>query len=202
MVPLATAVPRTGGTKSTPHSSAPPPLSRKSTLVRKHDETDMELETNSIPISPSKRAKVAFNDEVDVKVVDEWGKSPELVREEVRQALERRCRGDNADYEALKSIYSPDTRAGPGLSATTFKNYTIALTANAALLNHSYSGLVRAMLRSDWPMRDESTAALFSRFMGNLVSSQGTWLSEVLETLVRCFTNSTAIFRLFDSSKT
>lgn len=199
MVPLATAVPRTGGTKSNPQ---PFPLERKSTLARKRDETDMDLGNDNIPTSPNKKAKVAFNTEVDVKFVDEWNKSPDLVREEVRQALERHARGDGSDYEALKSIYSPDTTSGPLPNATIFRNYTAALAANAASLNHSYSGLVRAMLRSDWPMRDESTVALFLRFLGNLVSSQGAWLSEILQMLVCCFTSSTVNFRLSDSSKT
>ena len=163
--------------------SALKPLPRKPTLVRKRSKAALDDEKDAIPSSPTKRAKVAFNNEVEVFSGD-WDKAPELVRETVRRALERNRRGDRDDYEAIKHVYDHDS------PLATLRHHTAALISNAALLDRQCSDLVRVTLESDWVRRDESYVALFVQYLTSLTSTQGIWLAGTLESLVRMFLQS------------
>lgn len=171
--------------------SAPPPtvkqsLLRRPTLVRKRDDTDMEFDA---PPSPGKRAKVSFDSEVQVRVVDEWEKAPELIREEVRRALEKRAAGDDSGYDTVVEIYTAKSTGEDAPSPKTIKNYTVALLGNVSLLNKSASSLVHALLNSQWLGRDEAYIKLYIRLLGNLVSAQAGCLTDVLRMLVNNLTS-------------
>ena len=185
MAPVATAVAQLPGASSL--KTTPKSVTRRPTLVRKWDDAGLDSDGDRVPSSPSKRARVSFKDEVEVKVVDEWGKPPELIREEVRRALERHAHGDSVEYQHLVSIYSVDTESSDIPSPTAMKHYTVALIANTASLKRPYSELVQAMLKGDWIWRDDGYFSLFLRFIRNLLSAQSTWLRDTLRTLVQMF---------------
>jgi RNA polymerase I-specific transcription initiation factor RRN3 len=153
-------------------------------LVRKREETDIDAEADDTPSSPSKKIKVAFSNDVEVRIAEEWEKTPSLIRDEVQRALERHSRGDDSGYEQLMQVFSVDSNSDEAPSSTTIRNYTVALLSNASKLNRSCSGLVRLLLQSPWLGRDDAYVSLFIRFLGNLVSVQGFWLSDVLRMLV------------------
>lgn len=159
---------------------------RRPTLVRKRDKTDMGFD--GAP-NPGKRAKVSFDSDVQVRVVDEWEKTPELIREEVRRALEKRAAGGNSGYDRVVEIYTAKPTGEDAPSPTTIKNYTVALLGNVSLLNKSASTLVHALLDSQWLGRDETYVTLYIRLLGNLVSAQAGYLTDVLRMLVANLTS-------------
>ncbi|MCJ1391177.1 hypothetical protein MMC18_004039 [Xylographa bjoerkii] len=163
---------------------------RRPTLVRKRDDTDSSVDIARTPSSPSKRLKVSFDNEVEVKVMDDWEKAPAIRREEVRRALERHAQGDDSAYDRVKEIYTTKPTAEDAPSSTTLRSYTAALLSSVSGLNRSCSGLVYAVLQSAWINRDEDYVALFLRLLGNLVSAQGVYLGDVLRMLVGYLVNA------------
>ena len=179
---MSTAPPAFG---SVPAPTAKLPL-RRPTLVRKRNDMDMDLDS---PPSPGKRAKVSFDSQVQVRVVDEWEKAPDLIREEVRRALEKRAVGDNSGYDRVVEIYTAKPTAEDAPSRITLKNYTAALLGNASMLHKTSSGLVHAVLDSQWLGRDEAYITLYIRFLGNLISAQAGYITDVLGMLVNNLTS-------------
>lgn len=162
---------------------------KRSTLVRKRDDMDTSLEKDATPSNSSKKLKVSFDNEVDVKVMDNWEKAPAIIREEVRRALERRAHGDDSAYERVREVYNTKSTAEDAPSSTTLRNHTTALLSCVSALNRSCSGLVHDILTSEWIDRDEEYVALYMRFLGNLVSAQGAYLGDVLRMLVEYLAN-------------
>ncbi|KAL8695862.1 MAG: hypothetical protein Q9224_003112 [Gallowayella concinna] len=156
---------------------------RKSTLVRKREDDDILA-----PSSPTKRSKVSFDSDVEVRVVEEWEKSPAVVQDGVRRALLKRATGDNTGYDRIKTIYAPveDGRDEP--SPATVRNHTAALLSNVSMLNMSCADLVHVALGSDWLGRSEEYVHLFTQFLANLVSAQALYLPDVLRMLVENIT--------------
>ena len=164
---------------------------RRPTLVRKRGDTDLDNDANTVPQSPEKRARVSFDEDVQVRFMGDWEKTPEVIRDEVRRALERHALGDDASYDRVKEIYITEPTAEDAPSPSTLKNYTAALLAHVSTLNRSCSGLVHAILTSEWLGREETYISLFMRFLGTLVSAQGVYLGDVLKMLVENLTNGT-----------
>ena len=158
-------------------------MPRRSTLVRKREEDD-HLE----PSSPSKRSKVAFDSDVEVRVVEDWEKSPGVIQERVRRAIQKHATGDNAAYEQVKAIFTPSKDNQGEASPTTVKNHTAALLSNVSMLNRTCSDLVDVVLNSDWPVRSEDYVQLFMQFLANLISAQGLFLPNVLRMLAENLT--------------
>ena len=157
---------------------------QKPTLVRKRNEADMDGDT---PSSPSKKAKVTFSPAVEINIISDSEKSPELIREEVRWAVTRHARGDDVEYDKLKNIFSRDFIEADIPSPTTIKNTLAALVGVASDLDRSCSALVQMMLNSDWIRRTDDYVTLFRRFLGHLASSKPTWLAPTLRMLVENF---------------
>ena len=147
--------------------------------------------------SPRKRARVQFHSDVDVRRIADHPeqKSAAVVREEVRRAIHRHVSAaDSEAYEGIKGLFSADhRRAGHDddddneediPSSTILKYHIMGLLSNIALLDRSCSGLVHALLNSEWLGRDESYVKLFIRFLGNLAAAHGTYLGAVLRMLV------------------
>lgn len=164
------------------------PQSRRPTLVRKQDDADLAFDQGEASPSSSKRIKVSFDDEVEVNIIDELEKAPEIIREEVRHALEGHLVGDNTGYERIKAMYKATGDDAP--SITTLRLHTAALIPHVTSLNRSYSGLVYAIVRSNWLGREENYVALFLRFLGSLISAQGSYLRDVLGMLIDNLTSS------------
>ncbi|KAL8718212.1 MAG: hypothetical protein Q9225_004620 [Loekoesia sp. 1 TL-2023] len=153
-------------------------LPRRSTLVRKREEDD-SLE----PSSPSKRSRVTFDSDVEVQVVEEWEKSPAVIHDSVRRAIQKHATGDSAGYERVKAIFTPAKDDQEQASPTTVKNHTAALLSNVSMLNKSCTDLVNAVLDSNWLERSGKYVLLFTQFLANLVSAQGFFLPDVLRML-------------------
>ena len=137
------------------------------------------------PSSPSKRSRVTFD--LDVEIVsadDDEDLDPLVVKEQVRRAIERhRLREDEA-YERIKNYFntSPDKSNAP--STKVLKFHLQALLANVTSLDKECSGLVNAILYSEWAGRDEQYYALFVRFLNNLAAAQRGYQSKIMSVLV------------------
>ncbi|KAL9604830.1 MAG: hypothetical protein Q9219_000278 [cf. Caloplaca sp. 3 TL-2023] len=158
-------------------------MPRRPTLVRKREEDEIQ-----VPSSPSKRAKVTFEPAVEVRVVEEWEKSPAVIRESVRRAIKKHATGDNAGYEQIKAIFVPAKDDQDEASPTTVKNYTAALLSTVTLLDKTCTDLISLVLDSNWLERSEDYFQLFTQFLANLVSTQGSHLSNVLRMLAENLT--------------
>ncbi|KAL8922171.1 MAG: hypothetical protein Q9172_003673 [Xanthocarpia lactea] len=171
---LPAGIPPTANTKYQP---------RKSTLARKREDDDLPE-----PSSPSKRSKVSFDSDVEVRLVEEWEKTPTVIQEGVRRALLKRATGDSTGYERVKAVYTPvkDGQEEPG--PATVKSHTFALLNNVSMLNRGCADLVHAALSSDWLGRSEEYVHLFTQFLANLVSAQSLYLTDVLRMLAENIT--------------
>ena len=166
------------------HTDPPKLLSRRPTLVRKRDDTDLALGASSGPESPGKRARVTFDNHVEVRTVAPWEELPEIIQEEVRRAIDLYHMGDDTGYNKIQDVFAARSDAEEFLSETTFINYVLALLSYASQLDRSCSSLVHAVLNTNWLGRDENAATVYIRFLGSLVVAQGCYLMDVLRKLV------------------
>ncbi|OJD12581.1 hypothetical protein ACJ73_09325 [Blastomyces percursus] len=119
-------------------------------------------------------------------------KSTAMVREEVRRAIQRHLMGDSEAYDRVKEIFTADPKeleddGSPVYdlpSPTSLRNHLLGLFSNVSALDGSCSGLVHAVLGSEWLGRDEGYVKLFVRFLGTLAAARGTYLNSVLRVLV------------------
>ncbi|MCJ1463285.1 hypothetical protein MMC07_001891 [Pseudocyphellaria aurata] len=155
------------------------PLVRRPSLIRKREGFE-----DKTPSSLGKRPMVSFDSNVEVRVIRDWEKAPQLIQEEVRCALEQHALGDPSDYNQVKDIYAAKSKVEDEPSTSTLQNYTQALLGNVSLLNKSCSSLVYAVLESQWLGRQDSYFTLYVRFLANLASAQGVFVVDVLRMLV------------------
>ena len=165
--------------------SAPKPIHRRPTLVRKRDDDE-----GAPPSSPTKRAKVTFDTDVEVRVMEEWEKAPALIQEEVRRAFAKRALGDSSGYVKLKDVYSTKKDEEEELSPATIKNYTIAILGDVSTLNKSNADLVHLLLKSEWLGRQEDYITVYVRLLANIVSAHGAFLGDAMRMLVSNLTAS------------
>jgi RNA polymerase I-specific transcription initiation factor RRN3 len=181
MAPIALdPMPRSAFVTKMPASS----LSRK----RANHELDSDDVAHDIP---SKRLKVAFDPEVEVRMVEDLGeKSLALIRAEVGHAIRQHEAGEHEEYDNLKQIFhtSPYDEEAP--SSNLLRKYLLGLNSNTVLLKRSASDLVNAVIRFQWLGLDDAFVTLYTRFLGNLVSSHTGYLSPVLKMLVENFAHS------------
>ncbi|PGH07242.1 hypothetical protein AJ79_06346 [Helicocarpus griseus UAMH5409] len=119
-------------------------------------------------------------------------KSTAMVREEVRRAIQRHLTGDSEAYDRVKEVFTADPKEleddGSSVydlpSPTSLKNHLLGLFSNVSALDGSCSGLVHAVLNSEWLGRDEAYVKLFVRFLGTLAAARGGYLNTVLKMLV------------------
>ena len=165
-------------------TAIPKPLLRRPTLVRKREDDETPP-----PSSPGKRARVSFDQNVDVEVVDEPRNAPEIVQEEVRLAFDKRTWSDDSGYDNIKEIYNPKRNPEDEVSSSMLRNYTAALLANVPRLNRHNSDLVQMVIKSQWLGRQENYVALFARLLGNLCVTQGMFLGDAMRMLVENLTS-------------
>jgi RNA polymerase I-specific transcription initiation factor RRN3 len=174
------------------------PLLRRATLsgtIRKAEDAELDSDFLSAPPSPSKRARVSFNPNVEEKVVEPYqvkGRSLESVRLEVRSSIEAHLKGDSEGYDVIKEVFSPhreddEDEDSEGDKRVDMKTYLLALTSYASLLNKGCSGLVKAILACEWMGRDESFVKAYVHFLGSLTSAHGAYVGMVLGMLVGQF---------------
>ncbi|KAL6715756.1 DNA independent RNA polymerase I transcription factor [Lecanora helva] len=173
---MSPMLPVVGSAASTPTAKVP---LRRSALVRKREDDDEET-----PSSPSKKSRVSFDSDVEVRMVEDWEQSPEFIHNEVRRALANRAVGDSAGYDKIKAVFSVKKNENEETSPKVIRHYTNALLANVSALSKSNSDLVHGVINSQWLGRQEDYVAVFMRFLANLVSAQGTYLGETIRMLV------------------
>ena len=157
-------------------------LPRRPTLSHKRNLEEANSQ------SAAKKPRVSFDSNVEVRVVGQWGKTPEFIQEEVGRALEKQAQGDDSSYHEVKDIYSANKSSENEPSTTLLHHYTAALISNVSLLNKTRSDLVYAVLSSPWLGRSEEYTTLYTRFLANLVSAHGVYLADVLRMLVENLT--------------
>ncbi|TAQ89820.1 hypothetical protein B7494_g1874 [Chlorociboria aeruginascens] len=192
---MVSLVPTAGPGGSLPSAKPSKPLLRRSTLsgtVRKVDDAGLDDNLPSVPSSPSKRARVSFNPNVEEKVMEEYsakGRSLESIRSEVRRAIEAHGRGHSEQYDTIKEIFSSQTEEEEEEEEanTEMRSYLLALTSYVSLLNRNCSGLVKSILHCEWMGRDEGFLKVYVHFLGNLASAQGSYVGLVLGMLVEHF---------------
>lgn len=167
-------------------------------LGSKRKYTDATSENDTLSSSQGKRQKVAFDPDVEIRVLEDWNeKGIELVREEVRRGIEKHLAGNNAAYDQLKQLFSAKPFEEDAPSTRLLQKYLHALTGHASWLDKNCSGLVHAVLDCQWLLRDESFVQSYIRFLGGLLSAHGGYTGLVLRMVVqnfvscRCLHNST-----------
>lgn len=154
----------------------------------KRKQTDTDLDSDDLPSSQIKRRRVTFHPAVDVHIlpdVDE--KSLELVREEVRRALERHASGDNTAYDQIRSLFSIKPTSTEAPLSRVLGKYVIALTNNVPLLDQKCSGLVHAIIDSSWIARNEHYYRSYRTLLRSLLSVHSGWTGTALTKLVNMF---------------
>ncbi|KAK8203834.1 RNA polymerase I-specific transcription initiation factor RRN3 [Phyllosticta capitalensis] len=184
MVSLAAPV---AALPSPPASSAANPgiianISRK----RKHVDNDDDEPEPSASSQAVKKARVSFDPAIEVHVLEDYDeKGLDLIREEVRRAIDNHIAGDSTDYDQIKALFAARPSAPEAPSTKLLKKYVVALIGSVNLLGKNCSGLVHAVLDCCWLARDESFKRLYITFLGSLMSAYGGYTSQVLQMLVK-----------------
>lgn len=154
----------------------------------KRKQSDTEFDAENLTSSQLKRRRVTFDPTVDVHILpDVTEKSQELVREEVRRALERHASGDNAAYDQIRALFKHKPTSEDAPRTGLLQKYVIALTDNVPLLNHSCSGLVHGIIDTVWVTRNEPFVQSFKGLLRSLISIHPGYTSSILTMLVNLF---------------
>ena len=171
-------------------------------LKRDSSHLSSPSSSDSYLANQAKRLKVAFDDKIDIRTfVEESAKPQDLVREEVRSAIECHLRpGESRNeepYEQLRTVLvraavSKDhgivgTAPGDVPDNALLKQYIAALLGRVNDLKGCGS-LVHAILDINWFGRDETVVALYVRFLGALTSAMPGFLKPAMEKMVCHFT--------------
>ncbi|KAJ5335113.1 RNA polymerase I specific transcription initiation factor RRN3 [Penicillium brevicompactum] len=178
--------------KTSKSSNAAPSVGSK----RKMSDMDLEISPSDTPDQEEtrikKRPRVQFDADVKTHEDTSSEKSPAVVREEVRSAIHRHVTlSESEGYDHIKGIFTADPKkqgddsllAYDMPTPTSLKNHLMGLLSHVASLDRSCSGLVNAVINSEWLGRDDAYVKLFIRFLGNLAAAQGSYLAPVLKML-------------------
>lgn len=139
----------------------------------------------------TKKLKVAFDPKIDVRIMDDWDdKSFDLVKEEVRQGIERHVapadRRDDTQYLKLLQLLGHDAYSSEAPSIKLLSKYILAIDTRVSSLGEC-GKLVSAVLDISWVGRDDDFVGLYTRFMLDLASAQPNLISAITERLVGNF---------------
>ncbi|KAL5113345.1 DNA independent RNA polymerase I transcription factor [Pleosporales sp. CAS-2024a] len=163
-----------------------PSVGGGSSLKRMAFDASSDTENNNS--SQLKRRRVAFNPEVEIRVLaDPDEKSLELVHEEVRRAIERHAAGEKAAYDVLKRMFREDPRTSSLASTALLQKHVMALTNHVHLLDFNCKGLVHAVIDCSWVARNEAFVRCYRGFLQSLLSIHSGYMSTVLQSLNRMF---------------
>lgn len=138
-----------------------------------------------MPSSPSKRARVTFDTDVEVLSADDDDDlNPLVIKEQVRRAIQRHILDDDDAYERVRLIFSTSADKQGAPSSKALKLYLQAVLANVSQLTRDCSSLVHAVLNSEWIGRDETYFTLFVKFLGNLAAAQSGYVNKIMQVLV------------------
>ncbi|OJD29461.1 rna polymerase i specific transcription initiation factor rrn3 superfamily [Diplodia corticola] len=155
-------------------------------LKRKHMDSDSDNEAPAV--ARSKKPRVSFDPTVDIRLLEDFDeKGIELVREEVRRAIDKHVAGDSASYDEIKTLFTTRPTASAAPSTKLLGKYVVALIGNVSLLNKNCSGLVHAILDCQWLARDDAFKRLYVTLLASLMSAHGGYTGQVLQSLVKYF---------------
>ena len=159
----------------------PVPPQRRSTLKRSIDET----EPVRTPSSPSKRGRVTFDSDIEIVSADDDDElDPLVVKEQVRRAIERHRAREDDGYDRISAVFDTPADNRAASSSKVLKIHLQAVLANVANLSKDCSGLVNAVLFSEWVGRDDAYYTLFVRFLNNLAAAQRGYQTKIMLMLV------------------
>lgn len=170
----------------------PTPIQKRPILGLKRDSSYLDTDDEASLSSSTKKLKVQFSPNVDVKYMEDWSdKSYALVKEEVRQAIHRHTapvdHRDDAQYLKLLQLLGQDAFSSEAPSAKLLAKYVQAVDHRVSSLAEC-GKLVIAVLDLSWLGRDESFVALYTRFLCDLASAQAKFIPSIMERLVANFT--------------
>ncbi|KAK3393011.1 RNA polymerase I-like protein [Podospora didyma] len=210
---MTTLTPFAPKSKTTPvvGSSAIKPILRKTMSVlgtRSRSDDDDGPEA-----SPTKKRKtVMFNESLNM-IKDISTKTLHDAKREVKQALEGHSRGDDEDYDNLKTLFSNKLFGNPrkhrhaevdddaddvaddiAEKTQDLIVYVVALTSLAPLLGRSCSGLIRSILKCTWLERDDDFTRAYIQLLAALASVQASFFTQILSMMVDKFTKLMTLY--------
>lgn len=160
----------------------------------KRKNLDHSSDTEHATPGQLKRRRVAFNPDVDVRILsDDNDKSLELVNEEVRRAIEKHAAGEKAAYDFIKGLFKEDPKSPSAPLTRLLQKYLVALSNHVHLLDYSCKGLVHAIIDCSWVARNDGFVRSYRAFLHSLLSIQSGFMSTVLQSLVGMFLNAPSI---------
>ncbi|KAI9700466.1 MAG: hypothetical protein M1820_006765 [Bogoriella megaspora] len=155
-----------------PPPSASPPIGALSPSLKRR-RSDAEFE------DPSKRLRVTFNEEIDVRVFDkdDDSKPYEFILDEVTRGIAAHLAAppDDTIYDQLIDLFRQTPTRQDAPSTTKIRKHLQAIMHNVSSLTRDCSGLVYAVLDMAWLGRDEAFVILFRQFLGLLLSAHGSF---------------------------
>ncbi len=169
----------------------PPKPLRRPTLVGKRDSSYMDTDDEAGLSISTKKLKVAFDPNVDVRIMEDWTeKSYDLVKEEVAQGIDRHLapgdRKDDTQYWKLLELLGQDAHSEDAPTSKLLKKYLLAIDSRISSLGEC-AKLVIATLDLSWLGRDDIFVGLFTKFLCDLASAHSKYISAITERLVPHF---------------
>lgn len=209
MAPIATTPVSTSSTTTATITKPAKPLLRRTTLsgtVRTRDEAGLDLDDPgmALPSSPTKRARtVTFNPTVQEQIFSssptpiQLEKEYEVARTQTRNAiLEHVVKAGSEAYDDIKAVFkqgnssSAERRDGERSENEDMRLHLLALTSCVSLLGKDCNSLIRSVMNCEWVGRDEAFIKIYIQFLGNLASAQGSYVRDILHSIVDKFTGS------------
>lgn len=154
----------------------------------KRKQPDADYDNDAILSTQTKRRRVTFDPEVDVRMIADLNeKSLELVEAEVQRALEKHAAGDTIAYDELRALFAGKPTSPDAPLTRLLHKYVIALTNKAPLLDHGRRGLVHAIIDCSWVARNEQFVRSYRHLLASLLSVHPGFTSTVLSMLVNMF---------------
>ena len=176
----------------------PPTLLKRPTLSLKRNSSYMDTDDEAGLSSSTKKLRVAFDPNVDVRILDDWtDKSYDLVKEEVAQGIERHIapqdQKDDAQYVKLLQLLGHEAFSSEAPRPKLLYKYILAIDSKISSLREC-AKLVIAVLDLPWMGRDETFVTLFSRFLCDLAGAHAKYAPAIMERLVSHFAKLPASF--------
>ena len=165
------------------------------TPALKRSRSDLEAASTSSPQQGQptpKRPRVQFKSENTVHTLPGWDdtKTPSLIKEEVKRALEKQIAGDKSALPSLGETLVPKEKNAPRLSSKVLKRYMLAITSLTSLVGRTGAAgkdFVQVILQIKWLGRDDEFVRIYQSLLSNLISMYGGYTTVVFQQLVTDF---------------
>lgn len=169
----------------------PPTPLKRPTLGLKRDSSYLDTDDEAGLSTATKKLKVAFSPNVDVRIMEDWTeKSFGLVKEEVRLGIERHLAPgsarDDTQYIRLLQTLGQDVESSEAPSGKLLKKYLLAIDTRVSAMGEC-GKLAGAILDISWLGRDDEFAGLYTRFLASLATAHSKFIPSILEKLVSHF---------------